>query len=61
MGGTVMGATTDTGGPKALDLVQQSLNRLVQKRRTEGLKPVEEIRYRNLRALQDTLLGREAS
>ncbi len=56
-----MGATTDTGGPKALDLVQQSLNRLVQKRRTEGLKPVEEIRYRNLRALQDTLLGREAS
>jgi len=56
-----MGATTDAGGPKTLDLVQKSLDALVQKRRTVGLKPVEEVRYRNLQAIQDTLLGREAS
>jgi hypothetical protein len=61
MGGTVMGATTDAGGPKTLDLVRRSLDALVQKRRTVGLKPVEEIRYRNLQAIQDTLRGREAS
>ena len=56
-----MGATTDGGEPRTLELVQRSLDALVQKRRTVGLKPVEEIRYRNLQAIRDTLRGREAS
>ena len=56
-----MDGRADTQFPSALDLVQRSLDTLSRKRRAEGLGPVEEVRYGNLREIQDTLLGREAS
>lgn len=56
-----MRAAVDVTDPAALDLVQRSLSALTRKRRAEGLKPVEELRYRNLREIQDALLGRAAS
>lgn len=61
MGGTIMDGMRDLGVPSTLDLVQRSINALVQKRRLEGLKPVDELRYRNLCELQERLLDRQAS
>lgn len=55
-----MGRGACVGDASTLELVQQSLEALNRKRRVEGLKPVEEVRYRNLREVQDALLGREA-
>lgn len=51
----------DLDVPNTLDLVQRSIDVLSRKRRIEGLKPVEETRYRNLCELQERLLDRRAS
>lgn len=56
-----MDTTADLGFPSALELVQRSLEQLRRKRRTEGLRPVDEVRYRNLLELQNALFEREAS
>lgn len=56
-----MEGTTEHELPSALELIQRNLDALKLKRRAQGLRSVEEMRYSNLRELQDALLGREAS
>lgn len=51
----------ESGLPSALELIQRNLDALNLRRRAEGLRQVDEVRYSNLRELQDALLGREAS
>lgn len=53
--------TPDLGVPSALELAQRTLNVLSRKRRSEGLTPVEEVRYRNLCELEERLLDSLAS
>lgn len=48
-------------GITTLELVQRTLAALSQKRRTEGLRPVEQVRYRNLCELEEQLLDGLAS
>lgn len=47
--------------PSVDESVRRSLEALTRKRRLSGLRPVEEVRYRNLMELRDVLLSREAS
>ena len=56
-----MDTRADVGFASAIELVQRSLEQLRRRRRTEGLRPVDEVRYRNLLELQDALYEREAS
>lgn len=56
-----MRSTTDIDDPAAIDLVQRNLTALREKRRTQGLKPVEEVRYHNLCEILYPLLHRQAS
>lgn len=60
-GGSIVRSTTDIDDPAAIDLVQRNLTALREKRRTQGLKPVEEVRYHNLCEILYPLLHRQAS
>ena len=56
-----MDGTREHDVPTTLELVQRTLGELSRKSRIEGLKPVEELGYRNLCELQEQLLDGLAS